>query len=126
MTEFAGYDASVSWAGGHANAVVNAHEWSLTVEADELDKTTFASTGWRSYRGGLKNWSGSMTVHLDDTAALPAPGAAATSLELVVATGFGFKGNAFCLSINPSAPVGGLGACTVNFRGTDDLTIGAI
>lgn len=126
MSAFKGYDANVTWAGGHANATVNAHEWSLAVEADELDITGFTSTGWRKYIAGLKNWSGSFTVRLDDTLAMPEPGGIETELKVLISAAFGFKGDAYCASINPTTAVEGTGSCTVNFRGVGALIIGAV
>lgn len=126
MAAFKGYNASVTWAGGHSDSTLNAHEWSLTVEADELDTTDFTSTGWRTFESGLMNWSGSITVKMDDVTALPSPGDVATELKCKILAAFGFKGNAYVSSINPSATVEGVGAATVNFRGTGALTIGAV
>ncbi len=126
MAAFKGYNASVTWAGGHADATLNSHEWSLTVEADELDTTDFTSTGFRTYESGLVNWSGSITLKMDDITALPAVGGVATELKCLILGAFGFKGNAYISSINPGATVEGIGTAVVNFRGTGSITIGAV
>ena len=38
-------------------------DWSFDVSGDVLDTTNFESTGWRTFKAGLKGWSGSANRH---------------------------------------------------------------
>lgn len=42
-----------------ANKVAEVTNWTLDIEADMLDSTSFDSNGWRQFIAGLKQWSGS-------------------------------------------------------------------
>ena len=58
--------------------------------------------------------------------AVPAVGIAATEIQLLIKTAFGYKGDAFCTSIAPSVDVNGVAELVINFRGTGALTLGAV
>jgi len=59
--------------GGYAmidgTMVSEINEWSLTVSADQLEDTVFESGGveWRTFKQGIKEWSGSYTGFWDLT-----------------------------------------------------------
>jgi len=120
-----GYGGNVTWAAGNTNTTTNVYSWNLSIECDELETTDFGSSGEKEFLPGLTEWSGSFNVRLDDTTAMPSIGAA-TEIELQISGAFGYKGDAFIKSINPVGEVSGLFECTINFRGTGTLTIGAI
>ena len=123
-----GFEGSVVWAGANANADNNVYSWNLTYDADEGETSDFLSTGPKSWIALMTEWSGSFAIRLDVATAVPHAGNSITLLKLYVDLGttFGYSGQAFIKSINPTGEVGGLFDCTINFRGTGALTIGAI
>ena len=64
-----GIDGSITFATGYNT---NVDTWTMSAEAAEHDVTDFASTGWKEFIIGLKEFSGSYTAFVDDTAQLDA------------------------------------------------------
>ena len=135
MAATIGHSGSVT-AGG--SAVGTAKIWSLSLQADTVDTTTFASSGWKENVTTLKGWSGSITVVFDggaDTgeAALIASltGGSTVALELITsATGAGtsekFSGDAYVTSMPVTNDVNGVIEVSFDFVGTGALTQAAI
>ena len=131
MAVKAGKCGAVTWAAGNASAPTNVRNWTLTWESGEGDTTTMdpaACAEDKSFIPLIREWSGSFQVSLDSSTAMPVPGNSITELKLFIdkSTDFGYKGDAFITSINPSVDVNGVPECTVNFRGTGALTPGDI
>jgi len=51
------------------NEVGEINDWSLTISADQLEDTTFEAGGveWRTFKNGVKEWSGSWSGFWDLT-----------------------------------------------------------
>lgn len=48
--------------------VLQITSWSVTIEADTLEFTSFDSGGWKENKGSLKSWTGSIEGFADSTA----------------------------------------------------------
>lgn len=102
--------------------------WSLDMEADDIDTTNFDSNGWKELMQGLKEWSGSFEGNFkpDDTngqAALINAWLSGNSvtLDLRVNTAVKFAGSAF---IKPSieTPNDDKVSFSCDYQGTGALT----
>ena len=123
MAVTAGYNGTVSWAGGNTDATTNVYNWTLSYEAAEGETTAFVSSGPKTFIALTTEWSGSFTCRLDATAAMPAPGNSITEITLTAAAGRTYVGSAFITSVNPTIDVNGVPECVVNFRGTGALVL---
>lgn len=47
--------------------VLQITSWSISIEADTLEFTSFDSGGWKENKGSLKSWSGSIEGFADST-----------------------------------------------------------
>lgn len=131
MAVFILKDASVTING--VNLSDHVTEVELTGEA-EMKEDTAMGDSWRSYIGGLKNWTLKVTFHQDFDAAMvdatlwPLLGAAAFPVSVkptsaaVSATNPNYNGNALLPSYSPLAgAVGDLATVSVTFQGTGTL-----
>jgi hypothetical protein len=48
-----------------ATSIAEARLWTLTSGVDVLETTKFGTAGWKEFRGGLAEWSGTGEAHLD-------------------------------------------------------------
>ena len=120
------------------NAVGTAKIWSLNLQADTADTTTFADAGWKSNVTTLKGWSGSITVVFDGGAdsgeaslITSLTSGATVALELLTgATGAGdsekFSGDAYVTSMPITQDVNGVVEVSFDFVGTGALTIAGV
>lgn len=111
------------------NKVAEIETWSLDLDADDVDVTSFDSNGWREFLAGLKQWSGSFEGNFvdDDTngqVAILAAWAAGSeiTLTLQVASGIEFEGDVL---MKPSieTPVDDKATFSCDFQGTGPLTL---
>jgi hypothetical protein len=131
MAEFAFTDASVVIDGTDLSDKVR--QVTLTVSADELDKTAMGST-FRSRIGGLKDWSVSLEFNSDfaasevDATLWPLLGTVATitikpTSAAVGATNPSYSGDVLVSQANPMGnSVGDLATVSVQWPGAGALT----
>jgi len=117
MAELAGYGGSITF----TNFQTSAKQWTSDISVDMLDITDFGDGGYRTFKGGLKGGTATVTYNWDvaNTAAL---GDSAT-LTLLVTTGLGLNGTAFLSGISYSTAVDGIVECTASFTFSGTITI---
>jgi len=106
----------VEQAGGFFN-------WSIDPDSEDLDATTFESGGWREFKAGLLQWSGSAEAYWGDARFAAALG------ELIVVKLFidagpsqdCFEGWALLKGDSIEVPVDGLVERTIEFTGVGPL-----
>jgi len=111
-----------------ANAVGEVRNWSVEASADTIDDAVMGDT-WRTFKGGLRSWTGSADVLFDDTdtngqMALTV-GASVTVSFLMEGTGVGahrLTGTALVTGRNISASHEGLVEASLSLQGTGTLT----
>lgn len=102
--------------------------WTLTVEAEELDTSAFGQS-WRGFDAGIKQWSGSFEGNKDDTdsqqTALWTNLLAGTKAELTMFLDgtAGYYGTAIILSEEVSQAFDAFGETAYNFRGDGTLAM---
>jgi len=102
--------------------------WSLDMSADDIDITSFDSSGWRERIQGIKEWSGSFEGNFkpDDTTGQAAlidawlTGQKVT-LELQVSSTVKFSGDAL-ITLSIETPVDDKANFSCDFSGTGALT----
>jgi len=104
--------------------------WTLIVTCDMaegsiMDVSALGPTKhWKEYLPGFKDWTATIECLLP-LAGMGAMTIVGTEAELTITvTDTGarlYKGNAICTGIGPSATSSTIGACTLNFQGTDQL-----
>ncbi|MDE2099062.1 MAG: hypothetical protein KGL39_17545 [Patescibacteria group bacterium] len=114
-----------------ANTVAELDEWTLDIDADTLDDTSFGSD-WKTYLQGLKSWTGSLKGRWDvatDTngqAALQAALLGGTSITLALdvdsTTPHGYTGTAFVKKLAIGANIKDLITFQCDFEGSGALT----
>lgn len=136
MATQAGFKGSASYAGANVNFAQLVYQWTLNYEAGEGETTEWdhlvtelaaGRTPSKTFISLTTEWSGSFMCRLDSATAIPDPGTTITELELrILSTTFGYEGEAFVTTANPSLDANGVPELTVNYRGTGPLTVGAI
>lgn len=128
MATFRGLDGSVSFA---TNTVAELTGWTLNIAAEELDDTAMGDS-FRSSKGGLVKWNGTLVGHLDygdtngqkailDELMVANPAGASVAMVFIVDTGKSFAGNATVLSIDIDTSIDGIVGITVSFSGAGSL-----
>lgn len=124
MSAFHGRSGSVTW--GTITALdTNVNSWSIDYTADAEETTAFGiATPWpRSYIPGLTSWTGSYECRADTTN-YPRNSDIGWMNYLTLYTGnVYYKGSAFITSWGPSVAVDGVATVTVNFQGSQALTV---
>lgn len=64
MAYVSGTAGSVSYVSGGTTVVGGAHEWSLDLGQETPEVTAFGEN-WRAFIPGIREWSGSLSAHLD-------------------------------------------------------------
>ena len=111
-----------------AAQVANVTNWSLTVEADNLDSSAMG-TEWRTFITGIKQWSGTIDAHWDLTndaqkALFDAlTGSTLVSLKLYIDSTKNFSGDAMITSADTTVPFDGIETITFNYQGNGELTM---
>lgn len=100
---------------------INLISWTVDSTADVAEITDMADT-WKTYLAGFKDWTATMTCHLD-SAGSDITTALATSQTLTIDTntGLAFSGTAICTGSSASADKDGIVAITYNFQGSGAL-----
>ena len=139
MAEKAGYGGEINFYVSDADEYLdmsdsthNIFSWSLTLEADLPEVTTFTDAGWRTYLKGQKSWTVSCEAYVDATNAIE-PSDVGARGKLMLATwsdttageqtsDWGYRGKAFLRAWNPTVNVDGVETQTLEFTGHEDLT----
>ena len=66
QTDASGENPGVTW-----ENVLQITSWSISIEADTLEFTSFDSGGWKENKGSLLSWSGSIEGFADSSSANP-------------------------------------------------------
>ena len=119
MAVITGKDGSVSV--GTTN-VTQISSWSISIEADTLEYTSFDSGGWKDMMGSLKSWSGSCEGFAggNDSKLL----AVGTEVQLVLVEGTGgttYTGNAIVTSKSVDASTAELVTVSFDFTGSGEV-----
>ena len=121
MAVIKGKDGSVLYrSGGTAQNVTQITSWSVSVEADTLEFTSFDSDGWKQNMGSLKSWSGSLEGFEESSGSVLSTGAT-IDLQLSDGTNF-YYGQAVVTSKSVDASTAELVTVSYDFTGTGDLT----
>ena len=122
----------VTIAGAQYDHITN---WSLTINGETIDITSFDSSGWRALASGTKTWSWSCSMHYagdateggDESAADLIAGTTVAFLSTTGVTGdVTFGGNCKITSWEMSGGLGEPVSISVSGEGTGALTIGAV
>ena len=124
MSVITGYSGQIDWGATlDSDTAYNTHSWSLDVTADIHDITDFTTSGWRKQTAGLKGWSGTMEIYVDDTVWVETSHVGANvALKLYLNDTKYFSGNAICSGIHPAVSVDGIETQTIDFAGSSDLS----
>jgi len=109
-------DSDVAW---------QTNSWSLSIEADVPENTTFATTGWRTFAaGGLKGWTGTVELFTDNTVRMEPSdvGTEVTGTFYISDTTDYLLGKCIISGWSPSAEAtGGLQTQSITLQGSSDL-----
>lgn len=128
MSTFRGMDGSATIAGG---AIANITNFECDANVEILDSTVMGLK-WRTVKGGMGKWSGSVKCLLDyvtgqktfiDAIAAATPAGVSAALVLTIATGKTLSGNALLSGFRISQPVNGQVEVEFNFEGDGALAI---
>lgn len=114
-------------AAGSEAVVGEASSWSLTVDAPAQDASVFQNSGWSSFKGCGRSWSGTCEGFFDTSDTAQAAiwtaitGATALGVYFHIDDDIRFYGSAHPTSWNAGASVAGLSTASFNFQGTDTL-----
>lgn len=107
--------------------VAEINNWSMELDADDIDVTSFDSNGWKEYIAGARGWSGSFEGNFDpeDTTgqgALIAAWIASENVELQfnVTDSITFSGSAM-IKLSLDAPVDDKVTFSCDFQGSGVL-----
>lgn len=121
MAVITGKDGSVSVDATNVTLVTS---WSISIEADTLEFTSFDSAGWKENKGSLKSWSGSLEGFAD-TAQAATVNVGDTVDIILVEGGTGSKtytGEAVVTAKNVEASTAELVTTSFDVTGTGTLT----
>lgn len=119
-----------TWIGGH-DFTTEANELSISIDAEDLDNTTFGQGGYRSRIGGLKNIEASLSGYLNvngitsldpDASIFPALGTADQVVtqawdDAELSTAYIYQAGEF--SYTPFGDVGGVAPFQLDMRGSN-------
>lgn len=120
MAVITGKDGSVSVDTVNVSLITS---WSISIEADTLEFTSFDSAGWKENKGSLKSWSGSLEGFAD-TAQSATVNVGDTVDIVLVEGGTGSKtytGEAVVTSKNVDASTAELVTVSFDVTGTGSL-----
>ena len=121
MAVITGKDGSVSVDAVNVSTVSS---WSVSIEADTLEYTSFDSGGWKDMMGSLKSWSGSIEGFADTTQT--ASIAVGDEVTLVLVEGGSgsktYTGSAIVTSKSVDASTAELVTVSFDFTGSGILT----
>lgn len=117
MSVLVGKDGSVSVGGSNLARISS---WSVSVEADTLEYTSFDSGGWKDMMGSLLSWSGSCEGFVDSAAT---PLVVGSTVQLSLSDGSNtYSGSAVITSMSVDASTAELVTVSYDFTGTGQLT----
>ncbi len=134
MAVVAGVLGQVTFSAGY---VTKCRSWTLSVEADELDVTSWDEyagasdlTEWDEYVGGRKRWSGTFSALIDSgssedimPASLPLGDEnAAAEAEFFIDGTAHWNGTIIITGIESTQTLDGVAEVTYSFRGSGQLT----
>lgn len=128
MAVLAGTEGKVTFATGYATSATG---WNVTFSAEIVDTTSWdgyaSGSIWRSKTGGVKNWSGSYTALVDETADVTAalggaPATAEFELDQGEVTSY-IVGTITVTDIAVSNAFDGRAEVTISFEGSGAPTI---
>ncbi len=124
MARLAGYEGWVDWTGIAPSASAYASmSWSLDLVVDMLDVTDFDSSGDRQFIRGLKGWTGTIEMKIDNANQIqPSDVGAEAEIQLALSDGSTLSGSALCNGWHPSVTVDGEETQTLDFQGNGALT----
>jgi hypothetical protein len=123
-TTISGKNGSVSIGGSSTYEV---SQWSISIDDDLLDGTSFSSGGYKEYVVGLQGATGSMTVVGSTNPPSTASSSAALILQTSTASGsLEITGDAFLQTRGTSVPVDGRVEFTADFTITGTITEGTV
>ena len=80
---FTGELGKVEWEGDNEEFVLHSYSWNFTENAGIVDTTEFQpESGFRTFLGGLKSGTGSVSCYIDDTTAVPENNRTVTAMTL--------------------------------------------
>lgn len=130
MGTISGIYGRVKWPGHYTSHITS---WSMDAEMDPQEDTAWefdgngnpiagtGSDGWRTYKGGLKTFSGSFEAYQDETPADFSESKAQIELFVNVNTGAAWYGEAYCSGVSPEASVDGMQTVSLDFQGVFEL-----
>ena len=122
----------VAASGGTPAEALDVQDWSLTISADSLDTTSFTDSGWKTFLGGLKGYTGSVTAkwnHADTNQAVFFDNLGSSidfKFYLDEANTKYFSGTAIVTSVDPKVSVSGTADVTFNLQGTGSITYNTV
>ena len=117
------------------NQFENLTDWNFSINGENIDVTTYDSSGWKDLIKGAKSWSFSFTAYYNSTATEGADEASAdiiagTTVAFLSTTGtqadVTYGGNALLTSVDFSGSLGSAVSVSVSGEGTGALAIGAV
>ena len=131
MATYRGVDCSMTY---NAQTIGEGQGWRITSSVDVLDTTAFGASGYKTFRGGLVEWGGTMNVNLDlsDAAQLAmfqklsgaSPASTAVAATFVVLTAAKqLSGTIVITQMEINAQVQNLVSGTITFKGSGTLTV---
>lgn len=120
-----GFGGSITF--GASPATLAVESWSLNINAEALDTTNTADSGWESNILGAKSWDGSLKTFWDSSAVPTGtagflPGTRATITLPVSGTGKDYTGTCQLTKVGTENAAKGVVTFTVDFKGTGALT----
>lgn len=122
-TRIIGNDGSVTFLSGHN---VEANSWSLTINAVVSDTTAYGDT-FRTFRGGVKQWSGSVSGFMSFDATSTAPSVddfsgTPAAITLTAATGCTYGGSVIISNVVINTTKTGDATISFDLQGSGTLT----
>ena len=105
-----------------SDVVYRVHAWSLDVTGDTHDVTDFASAGWREHVAGLKGWTASLEMYVDDTNQIvPSDVGSNATIKLYLNTTDYYHGKGIVNGHSPATTIDGIATQSLSVQGTSDL-----
>ncbi|MGH1436608.1 MAG: phage tail tube protein [Lewinella sp.] len=110
-------------------------DWSFSINGENIDVSSYDSSGWKELIAGMKSWNFSCTAHYAGDATEGGDEAAAdiiagTTIAFLSTTGVSgdvtFGGNALLNTFDMSGSMGAANSVSIQGDGTGALAIGAV
>lgn len=127
MAYVSGTAGSVAYVSGGTTVVSGVSEWSLDVSQDTPETTAFGDQ-WRTFVAGIREWTGSMGMHGDPTAAsqgfirnLQTGGSTAITFRFYAGTNY-YEGSAMVSGHSPEVSYDGIFEDSFDLQGSGALS----